>query len=767
MSNGKQVTIGRPLPGLNLYVLDHHKNPVAAGVTGEIYISGDQMTQGYWNVATTAVSATAFVPNPFSTSPEQKYMYRTGDLGYWTTDMNVCYVGRIDNQVKVRGHRIELEEVERAIFAVSTANVESAAAISIAGPSGETRLVAFVTPKSVSTADIRASLVTLLPSYSRPSRIIAVDALPKSANLKLDRKALAALADGDRDERTEGTRLEEPLEQFTPTEETIAQIWKDLIGLGEADIIRRDDDFLALGGNSLLAIRAARQITSTIGRYIPVVLLIRETVLHCLATAIDQHVAAQDAEGPSAGTFQSYWHSSKRQAHRLEDDGELPLSPLETEMYESIQNSSTKQAFNTTVELKVHGELDIDTLTEAFTRIIWQNPILRARYNVSGQGISRVISEVVTKPRHINGKPKSDELESLINMPFELANEQLIRIDIFDDDSDVLESTTEVVIVTHHLVTDKASLAIMLKLVGDEYRDLVAQRKVKKGAVLENIVPSKRGRPQEKPTYTDWAQWKWLNRDACDIQSQNSGHLSYWRERLESLNPMPWLQNSDGLKNGDQPARLAFDIPRPDSTPHDHCSLQFSQRISVAAVALALRAVYGTPDIVIGLPYLNRDDPATADMLGLFVDRLPLRLSLDDEALSCASSLLGAVTDEINQAVEHYLPYQQIKSVAHAGTLHDGAELVTIMLIYNWQTDALEKSIDLGPDLQVTTKNDGIRPEGLIFPMLIDVSEVEDGSLHVEMEYSTTLFSAELVAQFAKHLSGYIQRLAQGLPLST
>ncbi|OCK77282.1 putative non-ribosomal peptide synthetase SirP [Lepidopterella palustris CBS 459.81] len=747
---GEHVTIGQPLPGLCVYVLDHHKNPVAAGITGEIYISGDQTTHGYWNPSAAATNDAVFVPNPFSTTPEQKYMYRTGDLGYWDVDMNLCYVGRVDNQVKIRGHRVELEEIERAICAAPTTTVESAAVISMTESSGNTRIVAFVTPSSVSTSNLRADLMTLLPSYSRPSRIFALDALPKSANLKLDRKALVALADSAQVEQIDATRPNGVVEPLTPTEETIARIWKELLALGDAVVIHPDDDFLALGGNSIMAIRAARRITSSIGQYVPVALLIRETILGRLATAIDRRAAAQDAEGSNPN-----------------EAAEAVLTDLEIEMYQAIQESDTKQSFNTVVQLEIHGEVDIGALTDAFTTVIWHNPILRARYNTCRNGLLRSTSSSVTKPSFMSGEPSSYELRSFIAGTFDLAHDQLIQVRIHSNHSVVANPLTEVVIVTHHLITDKASLSIMLNLVGNEYRRLITQHKAANGEQAGSTTAAKRGSSQEKPVYADWAQWNRLNQSTCDSKTRDSGHVKFWAERFANLGKTPWLQEPIWRPRHDQSARLAFDVQKPGSTSHEQPSLQFSQRISVAAVALALRAVYGISDILLGLPYMNRDDALTADMLGLFVDRLPVRLLLEGEVLASANSLLDAVAEEINLAVEHYLPYRQIKSCARSNAPHDRPELITIILIYNWQTDALEKSMNLGPDLQVSAKKDGSRPEGLIFPMLIDVSEQEDGSLHIELEYSTVLFSSELVAQLAKLISANMQRLVQGLLPST
>ena len=755
---GGRVTIGQPLPRLSVYVLDHWQCLVPQGITGEIYISGEQMTRGYWNAAAEQQTKALFIPNPFSSQKTQQRMYRTGDLGFWNQDMTLSYVGRVDNQVKVRGFRIELEEIERALLAADGAKVQSAAAITVASEGRDVRIVAFVTPQGVDTVALRAGLVKLLPGYARPAQIIAVSELPKSANFKIDRKALRALAISSQTEETSIGEMDASTEPLTPTEQLIAKIWKKLVGLGDNAHIRKDEDFLTLGGNSLLAIRAARLIASSIGYHVPVPLLIRETVLEGLARAIDQHAATRSST--SSSSFSSYLTSTCRAA-ALADYSSItfPLSYLEEEMFHAYAVSDTKSAFNTTVQFVLQGDVNTGALVEAFTALVRENPILRARYIVSDGRPARLLSAESAAPQCYVGHGLSPErLRALVDERFDLASEQLFKVVIWKRNGENTE--TEVTMITHHIVTDKASLALMLQWVGRRYQDLTGLRE----EPLTNGHEEPRARETKghlaEGTYIDWAQWLQLQQQSPpESRLQEQKHVEFWQHHLRGMQAIPQLSRSNS-RGQDLGSIETIHIPYPDAAATAKPQHKYSQRLAMAATALTLRAVFGTSDLVLGLPYMNRDEPPTATMLGLFVDQLPIRIQLEDaNHPASADKLLSVVTDEINVAIDNRLPYAQIKS-AMAST-DDDSNFVDVMVVYHWQSDTLEKNLSLGPDARVLGSGGTIKPSGALFSLLFEYNEQEDGSLHVEIEYNTRVVSADQAAALTTFLPSAVQGLAQ------
>ncbi|WP_245674591.1 non-ribosomal peptide synthetase/MFS transporter [Herbidospora cretacea] len=231
------VPIGRPLPGARVYVLDEHMRPVPAGVTGEIYLGGDRLARGY--LGKPALTAEKFLPDPFG--PPGSRVYRTGDLGRWTADGVLQFLGRRDLQVKIRGYRVELSEVETVL-------AEHPSVMQAVVELRDQRLVAYLVGDDVPAADVRAWVKERLPDYMVPARWVWLDALPLKSHGKVDRAALPSA-----DEPPQ-TGLAEP---ETEAEETIAAIWAAVLGLERVGVT---DDFFDLGGHSLLAMQVVARM---------------------------------------------------------------------------------------------------------------------------------------------------------------------------------------------------------------------------------------------------------------------------------------------------------------------------------------------------------------------------------------------------------------------------------------------------------------------------------------------------------------------------
>ncbi|GAA2560298.1 non-ribosomal peptide synthetase [Winogradskya consettensis] len=229
------TSIGRPNPHTQLYVLDDDLNPVGAGVTGELYAAGFLLGRGYVNAA--ALTGSRFVANPFSATGER--MYRTGDLARWTGAGSLEFVGRADNQVKIRGMRLELEEVE-AVASTNPAVRQAVVTVQ------DRHLIGYAVLSAPSTADdLRAWCADRLPEYMVPSVFVILDAFPLTANSKVDRRALPVPVLG-------GARSRSPR---TPAEVSLCEVFASVLGLDE---VGAEDDFFALGGDSIVAIGAVR-----------------------------------------------------------------------------------------------------------------------------------------------------------------------------------------------------------------------------------------------------------------------------------------------------------------------------------------------------------------------------------------------------------------------------------------------------------------------------------------------------------------------------
>ncbi|MFD3505802.1 amino acid adenylation domain-containing protein, partial [Streptomyces sp. NPDC058678] len=267
---GEAVSIGRPLANTQVYVLDPHLQPVPAGVPGELYIAGTGVARGYLNRP--ALTAERFLADPYG--PPGTRMYRTGDVVRWTGNGDLEYLRRADDQVKLRGFRIELGEIETLL---RTQPAVAQAAVIVR----DDRLIAYTTGTRVSGEDLRRHLAQALPAYMIPAAFVTLDALPLTANGKLDRKALP-----DPDPDTE-TSVRAPR---TPQEEILCHLFADVLGLDRVGI---DDSFFDLGGHSLLATRLVSRIRTALGAELSVRTLFETPSVAGLAEALTQAASAR------------------------------------------------------------------------------------------------------------------------------------------------------------------------------------------------------------------------------------------------------------------------------------------------------------------------------------------------------------------------------------------------------------------------------------------------------------------------------------------
>jgi amino acid adenylation domain-containing protein len=274
------VPLGRPIANTTMYVLDERQQPVPVGVAGELYIGGHGVARGYYRRP--ELTSERFVPDPFGAEPGAR-LYRTGDLVKHLADGNLVFLGRTDFQVKLRGFRIELGEIESVISEHD--GVQQSVAVVRQDERGNQRLIAYVVPAQGFDGDtanlaleLKQSLKDRLPDYMVPSAFVALDALPLTPNGKVDRRALPV---------PEAVRTEKIAEPRNEIENTLLQIWREVLGVESAGVT---DDFFELGGHSLLAVRLITEIEKATGKQIPLATLFRGATVEYLASVLREEV---------------------------------------------------------------------------------------------------------------------------------------------------------------------------------------------------------------------------------------------------------------------------------------------------------------------------------------------------------------------------------------------------------------------------------------------------------------------------------------------
>ncbi|HJP75782.1 MAG TPA: non-ribosomal peptide synthase/polyketide synthase [Pseudonocardiaceae bacterium] len=395
--------MGRPIRDVTAYILDDRLLPVPVGVPGQLYLSGNGLARGYLNRA--ALTAERFVPCPYALNGSR--MYRTGDLVRWRADGNLEFVGRADHQVKVRGFRIELGEIEAALARLP--EVAQTAVIVREDKPGERRLVGYVVPAPGTTPELkalRARLAAELPDYMVPSAIAVLDALPMSANGKLDRAALPAAVAAPTTGRA----------PRTPVETVLCDLFADVLGVPEVSI---DDAFFDLGGDSIVSLRLVSKARKAGLKFTARDLFDRKTVAELAAV-----VTVPEEEAAVA---------------RTADVGEVPLTPI---MHWLRSRRGAINGFYQSVTVRVPSTMDDEQLATAVQALLDHHDALRAKLTATA-GVWRL--EV---------------------LPVGQANDLITHTELtFDPEAGVMVQALRrdelVELGVHHLVVDGVSLRIL------------------------------------------------------------------------------------------------------------------------------------------------------------------------------------------------------------------------------------------------------------------------------------------------------------------
>jgi len=291
LDDATNLSIGRTMSNVDLYVLDPWQRLLPVGVAGELCIGGICLGRGY--LERPALTAEKFIPHPFSEQPGAR-IYRTGDLVRYQPDGNIEFLGRIDNQVKVRGFRIEIGEIETALTAHPSLKSAVVVVRQLSDNSTEKELAAFLIAQDGAKStveELRAYLAEELPLYMVPASFHWLDALPLTPNNKTDRKKLVTMSNGMRPELTE--KYVAPRD-FVETQ--LVKFWEDVLGVHPVGV---KDDFFALGGHSLLAVRIVGQVQKAMQLTVPLSSLFEATTVEKFASVVRRLQTSDGAPNPS------------------------------------------------------------------------------------------------------------------------------------------------------------------------------------------------------------------------------------------------------------------------------------------------------------------------------------------------------------------------------------------------------------------------------------------------------------------------------------
>ncbi|MGY4099688.1 amino acid adenylation domain-containing protein [Nocardia sp. R16R-3T] len=589
LAPGAAITIGRPVGPVAAVVLDTWLRPVPTGVAGELYLFGPGVAHGY--VGRMALTAARFVACPFG-EPGQR-MYATGDVVRRTVDGELEFLGRNDFQVKVRGTRIELGEIDAVLGA--RADVAYAVTVPRSAAGRAVLLVSYVVPATgaeVSAEDVRAALAEALPRYMVPSAVVVLDEVPLTANGKLDRERLPEPVAVAREFRVPAPGLEE----------LIARTFEQVL---DVDRVGVDDDFFALGGDSLSASLVVARIGAAMDVHVPVRSVFEAPTVGELATL--------------AGTLSGGGRLPLLAGVRPDP---VPLSLAQQRMWLLNRFEPDSAAYNIPVMLRLSGRLDTGALAAALADVMARHEVLRTIYpEVSGAPRQVVLDEpaVPVEPVRVPVDSVPEVVSEFVRRGFDVTAAVPMRVGLFELDGDTGEFL--LVLVLHHIAGDGQSM-------GPLARDVMAAYAARLAGHAPDWVPL-------AVQYADFAWWQRQMLGTEDDQaSLMSTQLEFWRstlagapDRLEL--PVDRARPTVASLSG---SRVPVEI---DARLHERLLALGRTRGSSlfmvihAALATVLGRLGGSDDVVIGTPVAGRGEPALDDLVGMFVNTLALRTRVD------------------------------------------------------------------------------------------------------------------------------------------
>ncbi|HEU0078022.1 MAG TPA: amino acid adenylation domain-containing protein, partial [Longimicrobiaceae bacterium] len=586
-----QVLVGRPLANTQAYVLDWDLELVPVGVFGELYLSGDGIARGY--ARRPELTAERFVPSPYGGAGAR--MYRSGDRVRWLATGELEYLGRMDSQVKVRGFRIELEEIEAALERHD--RVHRAVAVVREDEPGDRRIVAYVVPvdERVSPVELRAHLGGQVPEYMVPSVFVSLSTLPLTTSGKVDRRALPA-------PESSGATGKHG-EPSTPTEEVLAAIYADVL---RVERVGAGDDFFELGGHSLLATRVVSRVRQAFGVELPLRALFEAPTVAGLAGRIDLlRAGGRGMQVPPLVALPR-------------DGSALPLSFAQRRLWFIDQLEPGSVVYNIPYALRLRGRFDPAVLERAVTEIVRRHETLRTVFStVDGEPV-QVVREAapVTLPvadlRSLPAEPREAEVRRLAweeaVRPFDLAAGPLLRVSAVRLD----EAEWGVLFTMHHIVSDGWSIGVLIREVSALYGASTDEREAQL--------------PELPVQYADFASWQRGRLTGETLEAE----LGYWREKLAGASPLLELPTDRARPQVQSPRGASVGVHLPADVSAGLRALSQREGATafmtlLAAWQLLLSRYSGQEDVSVGTPIAGRTRLETEPLIGFFVNTLVLR----------------------------------------------------------------------------------------------------------------------------------------------
>lgn len=730
------IPIGRPMANTSVYVLDRNACLLPSGAIGELYIGGAGVAKGYVNLP--ELNQQKFVDNPFS-RPSSPRLYRSGDIVRWNDSGQLEFIQRLDEQIKVRGFRVELGDIQAQINQIH--NVDSALVI-VKTVADSQQLVAYIRPEPVMFSDlekgsdisagyisaIRASLRESLPEYMIPVAFILVEKWPLTLSGKIDRKALP--------EPQIHSLTDEFIAPDTANEKLLVVIWAHLLKLDE-DKISTHVSFFDLGGHSLLSVRLVSEIRQQFAVELAVKTIFNAATINALAVSI---------EAASGKVLRQTIKPIRQSGH------EFSMSFAQQRLWFIDQLQGGSPEYNMPMAYQVSGILDLTLLSRVFNTIIARHQILRTGYiEKEGHTLQHVHSM-----EEVNFKLVEYDIRHLEEQQQVLESKQLLASDVsemFDLSSGVMlrvsyikqrEAKGILLFNMHHIASDGWSMQVLSKEFFTLYHAYV------KG--LENPLPAL------KVQYVDYAYWQreYLEGEAFSSQ------INYWKKQLDQLPSVHGLQlkqsraNIKGHEGAVVSSVLSADIAKQLLTLARQYQLTPFMLLH-GVLSLLLSRYSNSSDIVIATPVANRLQTELEPLIGFFVNTLVLRADTNHQSLSEYFAHIRQV--HLDAQENQDIPFEQLVEILKTPRSTSHTPLFQIMLTTNtdYGLNSLQDREKFTlPDIEMQAMEaDHVQAK---FDLDINIRINEQG-VELHWVYDKALFSESYISQLNDHLSCLLSRV--------